>query len=51
MPAQIAIRIAVAFLLLLVSVSPTQGAEAKLGFAVQMEGEGFFLNPLVKKLS
>jgi C-terminal processing protease CtpA/Prc len=50
MPAQIAIRIAVAFLLLLVFVYPTQGAEAKLGFAVQMEGEGFFLNPMVKKL-
>ena len=50
MPAQIAIRIAVASLLLLVFVHPTQGAEAKLGFAVQMEGEGVFLNPLVKKL-
>jgi len=49
-PAYIAIRFAVAFLLLLVFVDPTQAGEVKLGFAVQMEGEGFFLNPLVKKL-
>ncbi len=27
-----------------------QAAEAKLGFSVRLEGEGFFLNPLVKKL-
>jgi len=50
MPAQITTRISIAALLLLVFVHPAQGAEAKLGFAVQMEGEGFFLNPLVKKL-
>ena len=50
MPSQIATRIAVAFMLLLVFVHPSHAAEPKLGFAVRMEGEGFFLNPLVKKL-
>jgi len=28
----------------------SQAAEAKLGFSVRLEGEGFFLNPLVKRL-
>lgn len=37
-------------MLLLVFVPPSHGAERKLGFAVDLEGEGFFLNPLVKKL-
>jgi C-terminal processing protease CtpA/Prc len=50
MTAQTATRIAIASLLLLVFMHPSQGAEAKLGFAVGVEGEGFFLNPLVKKL-
>lgn len=50
MPAQIAIRFAVAFILLLVFVHHSQAADPKLGFAVQVEGEGFFLNPLVTKI-
>jgi hypothetical protein len=28
----------------------SQAAKAKLGFSVRLEGEGFFLNPVVKKL-
>ena len=31
-------------------VGSTHAAEPKLGFAVQLEGEGFFLNPLVTRL-
>lgn len=50
MPSQIATRIAVAFLLLLVFAYPSQAADQKLGFVTQVEGEGFFLNPLVKKI-
>ena len=50
MLAQIATRIAVAFMLLLVFASPSHAAEQKLGFAVDVEGEGFFLNPMVKKI-
>jgi hypothetical protein len=50
MPAQIAIRIAVAFVLLFVFVYPSRAAEPKLGFAVRVEGEGFFLNPLITKI-
>ena len=50
MPAKIATRIGVAFILLLVFVHPSHAAERKLGFAVGLVGEGFFLNPLVKKI-
>ena len=50
MTTQITKRIAVAVMLLLVFAPPSQAAERKLGFAVDLEGEGFFLNPLVKKL-
>jgi C-terminal processing protease CtpA/Prc len=43
-------RIAMVFLGLLLFVPPSQAAEVKLGFSVRVEGEGFFLNPVVKKL-
>jgi C-terminal processing protease CtpA/Prc len=48
MPAQIAPRIALAFMLLLVCAQISLAAG--LGFEVSVEGEGFFLNPVVKKL-
>lgn len=47
---QIAPRIAVALVLLVVFVHPSHAADQKLGFVTQVEGEGFFLNPLVKKI-
>lgn len=47
---QIATRIAVALMLLLIFARPCQAAEQKLGFVTQVEGEGFFLNPVVKKI-
>jgi C-terminal processing protease CtpA/Prc len=50
MPIQIATRIAVAFMLLVVFAHPSLAAEQKLGFVTQVEGEGFFLNPLVRKI-
>ena len=50
MPVSIATRTAVAFLLLLAFVPSSAAAEPKLGFVVSLEGEGFFLNPLVKRL-
>jgi C-terminal processing protease CtpA/Prc len=50
MPAQISMRIAVAFILLLAFVHSSHGEDAKLGFAIRMEGEGFFLNPIVTKI-
>lgn len=50
MPAQVATRIAVAFALLLAFAHSSRAAEPKLGFAVDVEGEGFFLNPMVKKI-
>jgi C-terminal processing protease CtpA/Prc len=50
MPFQTTTRIAVAFILLLVFVHPSHAAGQKLGFAVDLEGEGFFLNPMVKKI-
>ena len=50
MPTQIATRIAVAFLLLLVFAHPSHAAEQKLGFVTQVYGEGFFLNPLVTRI-
>jgi len=49
MPTQIATRIAVVFMLLLV-FAHSSAADQKLGFVTQVEGEGFFLNPLVKKI-
>ena len=51
MNTQITKRIAVAVVLLLLFVAPSQATAGKLGFAIDLEGEGFFLNPLVKKLS
>jgi len=50
LPAQFTKRIAVALVLLLAFAQPSYAAEQKLGFAVSMEGEGFFFNPLVKTL-
>jgi S1-C subfamily serine protease len=47
---QIAARITLAFLLLLGLAHPSQAGEQKLGFAVDIEGEGFFLNPIVTKI-
>jgi C-terminal processing protease CtpA/Prc len=49
-PIQFAKRMAVAFVLLLAFAQPSHATEQRLGFAVRMEGEGFFLNPLVKTL-
>jgi C-terminal processing protease CtpA/Prc len=43
-------RAALAFLLLLVFAHPCRAAEQKLGFFVDVEGEGFFLNPIVTKI-
>jgi S1-C subfamily serine protease len=45
-----ATRITIVFMGLMVFASLSQAAEAKLGFSVRLEGEGFFLNPVVKKL-
>ena len=42
--------IAVVFLLLLIVAQPGRAAEQRLGFVTQVEGEGFFLNPVVKKI-
>jgi C-terminal processing protease CtpA/Prc len=50
MAAQIATRIAVTVILLLVFAYPSQAADQKLGIVTQVEGEGFFLNPLVTKI-
>ena len=47
---QISTPIALASILLLAIVDPVHAAEPKLGFAVRLEGEGFFLNPLVTRL-
>lgn len=47
---QTATRIAVVFLLLAAFTHPSQAADQKLGFVTQVEGEGFFLNPVVKKI-
>src|SRR5436190_8847952 len=43
-------RIAISFMLVLVFACSSYAANAKLGFAVSVEGEGFFLNPLVTKI-
>jgi C-terminal processing protease CtpA/Prc len=50
MPTRIVARIAVVFMLLFVSAHPSRAADQKLGFVTQVEGEGFFLNPLVTKI-
>jgi len=42
--------LAVAVLLLFVFAHPGRAADQKLGFAVNVEGEGFFLNPVVTKI-
>jgi C-terminal processing protease CtpA/Prc len=46
----IASRTAISFALLLVFAQLSQAADQKLGFVTQVEGEGFFLNPVVKKI-
>jgi C-terminal processing protease CtpA/Prc len=38
------------FIGLLLFMPQAHTAEVKLGFSVRLEGEGFFLNPLVKRL-
>ncbi|MEY2509793.1 MAG: Peptidase family [Verrucomicrobiota bacterium] len=45
-----ATRIAVVLMGFVLFASLSQAAEVKLGFSIRLEGEGFFLNPLVKKL-
>jgi hypothetical protein len=50
MSRRIAPRIAIGFGLLLIFADPAQAADQKLGLVTQVEGEGFFLNPLVKKI-
>jgi S1-C subfamily serine protease len=45
-----ATRIAIVFMGLMVLAPVSQAAEVKLGFSVRLEGEGFFLNPVVKRL-
>src|SRR5438270_760279 len=50
MCARIATRIAVYFMLMLVFACLSYAGSPKLGFAVSVEGEGFFLNPLVTKI-
>jgi C-terminal processing protease CtpA/Prc len=42
--------LAVVVTLLVVGAASTQAAEQKLGFSVNVEGEGFFLNPVVTKI-
>jgi C-terminal processing protease CtpA/Prc len=43
-------RMAMGFALLLLFAQPSQAADQKLGIVTQVEGEGFFLNPVVKKI-
>jgi C-terminal processing protease CtpA/Prc len=43
-------RITIGFILLLVLAHTAGAAEQKLGFVTQVEGEGFFLNPIVTKV-
>jgi len=43
-------RFAIVLIGLLVFAPRSQAAEVKLGFSIRLEGEGFFLNPLVKRL-
>ena len=44
------IRVAIFFTLALAFTCPSYAARPKLGFAVSVEGEGFFLNPVVAKI-
>jgi C-terminal processing protease CtpA/Prc len=46
----VAVRFALAFAFWIAFVPSSQAAEAKLGFSVNVEGEGFFLNPAVTKI-
>ena len=46
----IATRMAMGFALLLLFAPPSQAADQKLGLVTQVEGEGFFLNPVVRKI-
>jgi C-terminal processing protease CtpA/Prc len=46
----VAARFALAFALFVAFAASGHAAEAKLGFAVKLEGEGFFLNPIVSKI-
>ncbi|HYJ04677.1 MAG TPA: PDZ domain-containing protein [Chthoniobacterales bacterium] len=50
MPAQIVLRIAAAFVLLLIFSHSSHAAEQRLGFVTEVYGEGFFLNPLVTRI-
>jgi S1-C subfamily serine protease len=50
MPAQLVARVTAALLLWFVFAPTSQAAEAKLGFSVKVEGEGFFLNPVITKI-
>jgi len=43
-------RITIGLILLAVLAPITGAAEQKLGFVTQVEGEGFFLNPIVTKI-
>jgi C-terminal processing protease CtpA/Prc len=43
-------RMAMGFALPLLFAQPSQAADQKLGIVTQVEGEGFFLNPVVKKI-
>ena len=43
-------RIALTVLLCLTAAANGRAAEGQLGFGVQLEGEGFFLNPVVRKI-
>ena len=44
------LRIAVALICFFVVFAHGAAAEQKLGFVTQVEGEGFFLNPIVTKI-
>lgn len=43
-------RLALVSILFLAVAPPSHAAEQKLGFVTEVEGEGFFLNPIVKKI-
>lgn len=43
-------RIAITLMTLLVWVCPSHAAGPELGFAVRVEGAGFFLNPVITKI-
>ena len=46
----IASRMTIGFGLLLLFAQSSQAADQKLGIVTQVEGEGFFLNPVVTKI-